>query len=486
MFSEYEVALKRGYDDVKSQIEALAGVGNENSAQAMGTAFEKWIMRNWLPDHAISNGYEIIWPSGNSSQFEAIGEKGGERQLDVGLIIRKPGGENAADEYRAFIGQCVRPEDPENRPNRVKMQEVEDAIVKLCWKTGNALRQEFMDKLDEVGIIEDSGDSHEEHGTRYSVNRDKIDGFFFCFGHLCDSNAEGADSETRANLETMGHRFIDGKDLSKWQYLKDPANAMMNRPEQLQLGFRSITEEIDGVRLGIISAGSLYEFFTENRQESPYFEGKNQSLLYKNLRYQLPETGSIGDDRDDIGGTMKTTLRDEPGSFGQYNNGIVIVARSIESLPSEENICQACQNLLDNNQDRPDNCDDCSTTYPLLLELPNIVNGGQTTNAIWEWIKNNYHETEGHHPAYHDATLSVKVIPCDNDEEITKIARYANRQNPIHPRDEYALDEDQERYFEFFKEKGIVFDYKRGVKGPLLPRKADFELSHNSKTWKEM
>jgi hypothetical protein len=261
---------------------------------------------------------------------------------------------------------------------------------------------------------------------------------------------------------------------------------MMNTPAELTLNFQDLTEQIDGVRLGIITAGNLHEFFTDRRPDSPYESKRNHSLLYKNLRYQLPNTGTIGVDRDDIGGTMKTTLRDNPERFSQYNNGIVIVANSVIKLEPVDNHCPGCQVLIDDGGNAAENCTDCETVFPLRLAVPNIVNGGQTTNAIWEWIDEEHHETNGHHRAYNDATLVVKVIPCDSDEEITKIARFANRQNPILPRDEYALDDDQEMYFNFFEQRGIVFDFKRGVRAPLQPRKEDFELTADSKTWKEI
>lgn len=486
MFTEDQVALKAGYDGVLAEIQEIAGEGNENSNQHMGRAFETWVMRRWLPDHAISNGYEIIWPIGNKSQFSAIGEKGDERQLDVGMILRKPGEENTADEYHALIGQCVRPEQPDNKPDSEKMLEASRAITNLRFKRGNDARQYFMEKLEEVHIITNTEEKHEVHGDIYQIDEDKITGLFFCFGELYESNQEGAHSETRATLENQGIKFYDGRALSGWHYLDDDANAMMNTPAELTLNFQDLTKEIDGVRLGIITAGSLYEFFTDRRPNSPYENQRNHSLLYKNLRYQLPNTGTIGVDRDDIGGTMKTTLRDNPELFSQYNNGIVIVANSVTQLECVNNYCPNCQALIDNSENAVENCLDCETLFPLLMEVPNIVNGGQTTNAIWEWIAEQYHETDGHHRAYDEATLVVKVIPCDSDEEITKIARFANRQNPILPRDEYALDDDQEMYFNWFEQRGVVFDFKRGVRAPLQPRKEDFELTAGSKTWKEI
>jgi hypothetical protein len=486
MFTEDQVALKAGYDGVLSEIVELAGEGNEDNVQQMGRAFETWVMRRWLPDHAESNGYEIIWPIGNPSQFSAIGERGGERQLDVGMILRKPGEENTADEYHALIGQCVRPEHPDNKPDSDKMREARSAITNLRLKTGNEARQDFMDKLEEVQIITNTGETHDEHGPIYEINEEKISGLFFCFGKLYQANQVGANSETRVNLERLGIKFVDGRDLSRWHYLDEDANAMMNTPAELTLNFQDLTEQIDGVRLGIITAGNLHEFFTDRRPNSPYENKRNHSLLYKNLRYQLPHTGTIGVDRDDIGGTMKTTLLDNPELFSQYNNGIVIVANSVTKLEPMPNYCPGCQELMGNGGNAVEDCTDCETVIPLRLAVPNIVNGGQTTNAIWEWIDEQYHETNGHHRAYNEATLVVKVIPCDSDEEITKIARYANRQNPIVPRDEYALDNDQEMYFNFFEQRGIVFDFKRGVRAPLQPRKEDFELTPDSKTWKEI
>jgi hypothetical protein len=215
MFTDDQVALKAGYNGILSEIEEIAGEGNENSIQHMGRAFETWVMRRWLPDHAISNGYEIIWPIGNKSQFSAIGEKGGERQLDVGMILRIPGEENTADEYHALIGQCVRPEHPDNKPDSVKMREARSAITNLRLKTGNEARQDFIDKLEEVQIITDTGELHDEHGSIYEINEEKISGLFFCFGELYESNQEGANSETRANLENQGIKFVDGRDLSQ-------------------------------------------------------------------------------------------------------------------------------------------------------------------------------------------------------------------------------------------------------------------------------
>jgi hypothetical protein len=437
------MSLYYGLKQIKEELATL----DENHPKA----FEGWIVRKYLPQFAKDRGLRVFWPTGQSDSYDVIGWPGGERQIDAGLILEKPAEEGGNPEYIAYVAQCYAPEQYTTKPDAAKMNELQTAIDNLQLKAGNDLRLEFMQKLAEVGILTPSV----EHGIDYNMpESESIQGFFFSLGDIPKVTDGTAGGDTRKLLEEKGHKFYGIEQLASWSYITN--NELYPGPTEMNLNFKAITEKQNGAILGHITAGSLRDFYHEERGKSPYLNSKNHSLLNGNLRYQLRSTEP---DVSKIAEGMKSTLLDKPEYFHKYNNGIVIVSESFDIL--EDDVVR--------------------------LTKPQIVNGGQTTNAIYDFIKQYREENNSDDPdALNQALVSVKLIAENDEELVSNIARYANRQNPIDPRDEHATDNDQVNVqYPWFDQQGILWDYKRGIRGTLSGANIErFKIT--KKCWKEI
>jgi AIPR protein/Abortive infection phage resistance protein N-terminal domain len=118
-------------------------------------------------------------------------------------------------------------------------------------------------------------------------------------------------------------------------------------------------------------------------------------LLQRNVRAFLQLRGKVNQ------GIIKT-IREQPGQFLAYNNGISATATSV---------------VFD---ERPDG------TYLVKLEALQVVNGGQTTATLHAAAREGADLTQVQVPA------KITVVPADQlDQLVPKISRYANSQNAV-------------------------------------------------------
>ena len=136
------------------------------------------------------------------------------------------------------------------------------------------------------------------------------------------------------------------------------------------------------------------------------FADFNQRLLESNVRTFLQFRGKVNKG-------MKSTLLQSPENFFAYNNGLTVTASDIEL---EENSGKLVIKKLDNMQ---------------------IVNGGQTTSAIYfsPLSKGNQSGIDFREIDLSKVFVQMKLAVIDNDEESdnlkTNVAKYANTQNNI-------------------------------------------------------
>jgi hypothetical protein len=140
------------------------------------------------------------------------------------------------------------------------------------------------------------------------------------------------------------------------------------------------------------------------------FENFGQRLLESNVRTFLQFRGKVNQG-------MKSTLLQNPENFFAYNNGLTVTASNIEL---DDSSGQLMIKKLDNMQ---------------------IVNGGQTTSAIY-FSPLSKGKQQGIDFRNIDLTkvfvqMKLTVIENDEDSEIIKsnVARYANSQNAIQAAD---------------------------------------------------
>lgn len=179
-----------------------------------------------------------------------------------------------------------------------------------------------------------------------------------------------------------------------------------------------------------------------------YSTAQGRNILFgQNLRESLAKKSKTSKE-------MKDTIDTEPGRFWHYNNGITIIAETIDLKKDEE----------------------CGKD---VIQLTNfsIINGAQTTSTLREY----YSEAK---QRYDDATLEklkqvyvlARLMEITDDRKFgNKIAVYNNSQNAISSRDMVANNTEQNALFErFWDSEGssphIYVQIRNGSTKPSHPR----------------
>lgn len=179
-----------------------------------------------------------------------------------------------------------------------------------------------------------------------------------------------------------------------------------------------------------------------------YSTAQGRNILFgQNLRESLAKKSKTSKE-------MKDTINTEPGRFWHYNNGITIIAETIDLKEDEE----------------------CGKG---VIQLTNfsIINGAQTTSTLREY----YSEAK---QRYDDVALEklkqvyvlARLMEITDDREFgNKIAVYNNSQNAISSRDMVANNTEQNALFErFWDSEGssphIYVQIRNGSTKPSHPR----------------
>jgi hypothetical protein len=133
------------------------------------------------------------------------------------------------------------------------------------------------------------------------------------------------------------------------------------------------------------------------------YDQYGQKLLEQNVRTFLQLKGNTNK-------KMKITIKEEPDRFFAYNNGLTCTASSIE-------------------------IDERGGALKLVrLNGLQIVNGGQTTSVIYKSFK----EKENISKVFVQMKLSVVQKEDEYADFVSKVARYANSQNPVKESDFFS------------------------------------------------
>jgi len=158
------------------------------------------------------------------------------------------------------------------------------------------------------------------------------------------------------------------------------------------------------------------------------YQAHGASILGRNIRAFLQVSNRVNKG-------IRQSLRETPGSFFAFNNGLSLTATKLErSLIGGEQVVTSIKGL-------------------------EIVNGGQTTASL-------------HHAKYHDGLslsgVSVQakltVLPAGADEMALQIAQFANSQSPVRMGDLTSNN----RFFQSIEQ---------------LSRAVDFSTDHSGRLW---
>lgn len=154
---------------------------------------------------------------------------------------------------------------------------------------------------------------------------------------------------------------------------------------------------------------SVYLAILNGELLAKIYEEYGPRLLERNVRSFLQVKGAVNKG-------IRDTLRDEPGMFLAYNNGISVTAESVEVI-RDENGRSSITKIRDMQ----------------------IVNGGQTTASIYNAGKDKKLNLDLS-KVFVQMKLSVISVPSSMDEIVPKISAFANTQNKIQMADFSAND----------------------------------------------
>ncbi|MDA9168285.1 AIPR family protein, partial [Candidatus Poseidonia alphae] len=139
---------------------------------------------------------------------------------------------------------------------------------------------------------------------------------------------------------------------------------------------------------------------------------KHSQFLYSNVRNRLSTTGDKT--ANEILKEVKNTIDNEPQEFFSRNNGFTLVVDKVQRIKG--------------------------TDSWYLLQTPQLVNGGQTANALWEYFEIISNEQE----KLKSVRVPIKVVEInmnagDRQDLCRRVAYASNHQNQVDKRDLYGI-----------------------------------------------
>lgn len=189
---------------------------------------------------------------------------------------------------------------------------------------------------------------------------------------------------------------------------------------------------LDIVRLADISSDVREDYKLDYIDRTDYKPKFNNNVINDNVR------GFLETRKSKYNMQILKTLENQPELFFVYNNGITIIADTIDSVESG----MGCKVVK--------------------LENYQIVNGGQTIQSIFQFIDN----CDEWKTSLGKGRVLTKIIPTSKSEiKPEKIAEYTNSQNPITNIDLRSIDDTQILIEDYLSECNIGYRRKKGIYG---------------------
>ena len=147
---------------------------------------------------------------------------------------------------------------------------------------------------------------------------------------------------------------------------------------------------------------------------------KEHGLLYTNVRDRLTSSDSEKGMSGDIRRAVKETIRDNPADFFSKNNGLTLIVKKLQLATTDVSLRRKQYSRL---------------------QQPQLVNGGQTLNTLWDLYES---EVEEDRNLLHSVKIPVKIVVIDSSDDeynrlATAVAVSSNHQNSVVKRDLEAL-----------------------------------------------
>jgi hypothetical protein len=190
---------------------------------------------------------------------------------------------------------------------------------------------------------------------------------------------------------------------------------------ELRVVDKNYFERTDGNIRGIIctlEANEIVKLITD-----PADSGKvRHDAFNDNVRVYLTKKNAVNQK------IYETALSDENSEFWYLNNGVTMTCDSFSYQPGRRSPKIALTNVQ-------------------------IVNGGQTSNALFEAHLNHPDKLE-------DVLVLARIYETRNRDITSKIAEATNSQTPINTRDLHSNDDIQKKLEESFRDQGLFYERK--------------------------
>jgi hypothetical protein len=235
---------------------------------------------------------------------------------------------------------------------------------------------------------------------------------------------KSTDDNVNRQIEENNIRIIDyeflAKHLAEAPILPMPAGL-------LQVSGNFTTRSGSKATLGSTSAYELCEFFSKEGEARK----QNLKLLEYNVRLRLSSGKRKKDKRAaHVLKQTKKTIEEHVEDFVSRNNGLLITAFDVNRKEGDEDLTAGAPDgpVLDDY--RP-------YSNTVTVENPQIVNGGQTINALFDEYEK---DDDVWDTRLKSIEVPVKISRVETLEEISEIAYASNNQNPVNDRDLKSRD----------------------------------------------
>jgi hypothetical protein len=449
--------FKAAYETIYNEVTEIS---KNDSIKDWGTGFELWCkpkLSQWfqIPDE------DTFW----------VGQHGDERKLDIGMIDRTHG--------VIYIVQCKSSTKKDyskaTKQAYTQVHEPKEALhyLKTTPDDGKSSRREFAIKVAEF-LNCDLADLKDQSDDNFRL--------------LFVTNSVVTENKQIKQMVKEG--------LEIWDIEKLYTNCFKKKRElSIEIDVYHLSKPQEGEKItsmfGYVKAVDLVNFAKIRKAGNQI----DDTLFEDNLRHQL-HTDSAKAIRNDI---LKSLLKN-PKDFPSLNNGLLIVGTKTKKY-SQGWIANPNGTLAWDGTDKPnklailagktrDNDEDKemkkltaemdeiqNEVTSMLISHPGIINGGQTTTALFNHIIDSLIPTDekGNAVAFinddlkaaKDALVFCKICFIEEGDDASRqqLAIASNRQNPIEAIDYLSYRPEHKRIFDAMDtlDHAILYQYKRGL-----------------------
>tara|TARA_B100000767_G_scaffold112671_1_gene107562 strand:- start:1050 stop:3662 length:2613 start_codon:yes stop_codon:yes gene_type:complete len=319
------------------------------------------------------------------------------------------------------------------------------ATAMRIWKgttpVGNSQVQSLFTKWNE--LIAD----HEQKVEEYAWSEPPKPSFYLVM--VCNEYIENGDNI--AVKDSLNATVLNLMDVKIW-HENQGSDPVPTKKEIVRANLSPVYESADGKRrdfVGAITADEFCRLYNINKSTMAK-KTRNSGFLFGNVRNRLSSTKK-NTTALEILRKVSATIENEPNEFFSRNNGMTIVVHRLTEIASQN-----------------DDSSEMSRRY--LFESPQLVNGGQTANALWDKYTGGETPRQQKEMLEHLQKISilVKIVEIRDTTQVArmdimaKVASSSNHQNPVVNRDLHSVLRPMRDLKKLVQSCSIFFETKQG------------------------